>query len=95
MGSGRYLLFLPKKETERATMSTGEFVLAPEYSRYAVPVNVWLSKPNEDRERILTRFFNNRRPNIPGVSTSTDCQLSIPTNPNAGKKTKPKVPQKG
>ena len=74
------------KETERAIVSIGEFVLSKEYEEYYVPLNVWLSKSTAERERIFHRFLHNRRPTVQGYSVSTDMKLTIPVVAKAGKK---------
>ena len=52
-----------EKETERAIISKAEFILASEYQKYTIPANVWLMKTNDERNRILTRFFSEKTNN--------------------------------
>ena len=51
-----------------------------------IPLNVWLTKSNAERERLFHRFLYCRRPTTQGYSVSTDMKLTIPIVAKAGKK---------
>jgi hypothetical protein len=70
-------------EADRALCGRGDLLLAPQFAKHRLTVDVWRSMSAAQRKKASDACFRNRQ--VPS-STSTDGTLTVTTTPGAGKK---------
>ena len=65
------------KDTERAFISTGTFSLVPDFETFKIPVNSWINKTKEQRDRHLLKFLKTYKPQQHRSVISSDAALTI------------------
>ena len=65
------------KDTERAFISTGTFSLVPYFETFKIPVNSWINKTKEQRDRHLLKFLKTYKPQQHRSVISSDAALTI------------------
>ena len=74
------------KEVERSLVGVGDMQLAPEFKKHAVPLEVWCTKSEAQRETIVTRFYKKTMLKNARFQSTSDGLGVVVTPSHGGKK---------